>query len=115
MSADSTYRSYRRPGEGTKEDVAEFEAALTRAQARMRDHKRARTIKCLVPINALLKFRELKRDLREGRITTDQAHAGIAAYIMPHIKLRPGVDYNPDIDNIQLSLKRAVRSIIVPR
>lgn len=75
---------------------------------------RGRVIVRYVPVSVLERYREIVKDRREGRLTDESATAAMGSYVMPFVKLKPGQDYDPVQDIIELRPKRAIRSLILP-
>lgn len=75
---------------------------------------RGRVIVRYIPISVYERYQEIRKAAAEGRITEESATAQMGTYVMPSVKLRPGVDYEPDVDIIELRVRKAVRSILLP-
>lgn len=76
--------------------------------------RRARTLLVEVPWSIYAKWEEIQRCAEAGEIDKELAAARFEQEVFPHLGLRPGVDYDPRADTIDIIPRRTVRSVLHP-
>lgn len=72
-----------------------------------------RVIVRYVPLPVYERYQEIRREMNEGRVSEESAASSMATYVMPSVKLKPGIDYDPERDIIELRPRKAIRSILL--
>lgn len=80
-------------------------------QQLMADAARRKTYLVEVEHAVMAKADEIASLLRSGEITQDTAHGRWESEVLPHLGLRPGRDYDPRNDIVELIPKRRVSSL----
>lgn len=77
------------------------------------DHQRPRLVLVYVPLPVLDRIQEIQRGMDNGTYTQAQGDDLYNTHVRPYVKLPRR--HNPETDIVEFRVKKAVRSIIVPR
>lgn len=70
---------------------------------------RRRILLIHVPLGVYTKAEEIRGALRSCQISQEEAEARWEFEVFPHLGIRPGPDYDPKTDTIQLRVKHVER------